>query len=398
LRAIDGGLEPIRSHGRVVAVRSGPMSWEIWITGPPASGKSTLARGVAEQLTRDGVRACVLELDAMRRVVTPTPSYSEAERDLVSRALVWLAAALVDAGVPVVVDAPAHRREWRDLARAVIPHFAEVELRCGIDTCRARDAARASTRATIGVYAHAGTASGRVPGMDLDYETATAPELVIDTEQTPPDTAVERVCDLARALPAAADVSATSSGWAIWITGLPGSGKTTIASATAEALGRYGVTVRVLELGDVLAFIGGCRYTPVADLIAHRTLVYAAKVLTEAGCAVIVDATAPARAWRELARELIPRFAEVQLVCPAEMCATRERAVRWRLMGCTHTQPCRHDGAPDIGLTYEPSLRPDVTIRTDTGDSESAAATVVRLARRLHRTPNGRRWTRALAG
>ena len=96
------------------------MSWAIWITGPPASGKSTLARAVAEALTRDGGRACVLELDAMRRVVTPTPTYTDTERDLVYRALVWLASTLVDAGVPVIVDATAHRREWRDLARAVI--------------------------------------------------------------------------------------------------------------------------------------------------------------------------------------------------------------------------------------------------------------------------------------
>jgi adenylylsulfate kinase len=234
--------------------------------------------------------------------------------------------------------------------------------------------------------------------VDLDYEAATAPELVVDTERTPHDAAVKRICDLARGLPAVAPTSAVGNGWAIWITGLPGSGKTTIASAAAEVLGRYGVTARVLELGDLLAFIGACRYTPLADLIAHRTLVYGAKVLTEADRAVIVDATAPVRAWRELARELIPRFAEVQLVCPAEVCATRERAVRWRLMGCTHTQPCRHDGAPDIVLAYEPSLRPEVTIRTDTGDPESAAATVVRLARRLHRIPSGQRWTRTLAG
>jgi adenylylsulfate kinase len=373
------------------------MSWAIWITGPPASGKSTLARGVAEQLTREGGTVCVLELDAMRRVVTPTPSYSDTERDLVYRALVWLAATLVDAGVPVIVDATAHRREWRDLARAVISHFAEVQLHCDIDTCRARDAARASGQATTGVYAHAGSVSGRVPGVDVEYEAAAAPELIIDTERMPHDAAVKRVCDLARVPPTAFD-AVTGNGWAIWITGLPGSGKTTIASTTAEELGRYGVTVRVLELGDVLAFIGACRYTPLADLIAHRTLVYAAKVLTEAGRGVIVDATAPARAWRELARELIPRFAEVQLICPAEVCATRERAVRWRLMGCTHTQPCRHDSAPDIVLRYEPSLRPDVTIRTDTGDPESAAAAVVRLARRLHRIPSGQRWTRALAG
>ena len=373
------------------------MSWAIWITGPPASGKSTLAQAVASRLTSESVPPCVLELDAMRRVVTPTPSYSDVERDLVYRALVWLASTLVDAGVPVIVDATAHRREWRDLARTVIANFAEVQLRCGLDTCRARDAARAAARATNGVYARGGTERSRVPGVDVEYEPAAAPELVVDTETMPHDTAVERVCELARGLPATSRTT-DGDGWAIWITGLPGSGKTTIASIAAQQLGGYGVPVRVLELGDLLGFVGDCHYTPLADLIAHRTLVYAAKVLSEAGLAVIVDATAPARAWRELARELIPRFAEVQLLCPAEVCATRERAVRWRLMGCAHCPPRRHNAAPDIVLAYEPSLQPDVTIRTDFGDADSAAASVVRLARRLHRIAVTTPWTRALAG
>jgi adenylylsulfate kinase len=372
------------------------VSWAIWITGPPASGKSTLAQATAARLGEAGLPVCVLELDAMRRVVTLNSSYSDAERTLVYRALVWVAAAVADAGVPVIVDATAHRREWRDLARAVIPDFVEVQLRCTLDTCRARDAARAGARAAVGVYARAGAPGSQVPGVDVAYEPATAPELTIDTETTPLDAAVARVCELARGLPAPS--SRAAEGWAIWITGLPGSGKTTIADATAAALARYGVTARVLELGDLLGFVADCGYTPLAELIAHRALVYAAKVLSDAGVAVIVDATAPARAWRELARDLIPRFAEVQLVCPAEICATRERAVRWRLMGCAHTPPRPHRGGPDIALAYEPSLRPDVTLHTDVGDPQTAAAAVVRLARRLHRISAETPWTGALAG
>jgi len=333
----------------------------------------------------------------MRRIVTPAPSYSDAERDLVYHALVWLAAALVDAGVPVIVDATAHRREWRDLARAVIPVFAEVHLTCGLEACRTRAATRAGGHAPRDVYARAGTPGARVPGVDVEYEPAVAPELTIDTETTPVAEAAARVCGLARGLPAPPS-RAPGDGWTIWVTGLPGSGKTTIVSSVAEALADNGVAVRVLELGDLLGFIAGCGVNPLAELIAHRALVYAAKMLSEAGLGVIVDATAPARAWRELARELIPRFAEVQLLCPAEICATRERAVRWRLMGCAHAPPRRHTDAPDIALVYEPSLCPDLTIHTDVEDPWSATAAIVRLARRLHVRPAETPWTRALAG
>jgi predicted kinase len=52
-----------------------------------------------------------------------------------------MAAALVDAGVPVIVDATAHRRAWRELARATIPNFAEVS--CAV---RWRSASSASAR------------------------------------------------------------------------------------------------------------------------------------------------------------------------------------------------------------------------------------------------------------
>jgi len=58
------------------------MSWAIWITGPPGSGKTTLARGVAAALEARGITLKVLELDEIRKVVTPAPTYSEIERDV----------------------------------------------------------------------------------------------------------------------------------------------------------------------------------------------------------------------------------------------------------------------------------------------------------------------------
>src|SRR5688572_28949778 len=111
------------------------MSWAIWITGLPGSGKSVIARAAADRLRAEGRRVALVEMDAMRRVVTPDPTYSDVERDRVYRALVYVAASLVEAGVPVVIDATAHWRQWRDLARGAIRHFAEVQLECPIEAC-----------------------------------------------------------------------------------------------------------------------------------------------------------------------------------------------------------------------------------------------------------------------
>jgi adenylylsulfate kinase len=335
------------------------VSWAVWITGPPGSIAPEVARAAAEALEAGGVRVALLQLDEIRPLLTPSPTDSATEGDLVHRALVYIASTLVAAAVPVVIAAPGHRRAWRDLARAAIPRFAEVQVR---DPNAAADAA---------------------------YEAATSPELTVDTSQETPAEGGERIAA------AIADwrqgrAQACAARWALWITGLPGSGKTTIASRVAEALAAGGLDVRVLDLADIRAFIDQA-WSPLAEDVAHRALVYAAMRLTEAGVAVIIDATAPARAWRSLARERIARFAEVQLVCPAEVCASRERAVRWRLLGCAHRDvPRRVPDRPDIVLAYERADSPEAVIYTDVEDPWSAADTVLRLAARLTGSANTR--------
>ena len=71
--------------------------------------------------------------------------------------------------------------------------------------------------------------------------------------------------------------------WAIWITGLPGSGKTTIAWGVADALVARGVPVKVLELARMRhLLLGGQPESEAALEIVHRALAYTAKLLTEA--------------------------------------------------------------------------------------------------------------------
>src|SRR5262249_4322667 len=159
-------------------------------------------------------------------------------------------------------------------------------------------------------------------GVDVPYEMALSPELTIDTQMEPVPGAAARVVALARTLgPPPADPGHADDGWAVWITGRPGSGKTTLAAHLVEAWATRDVSARVLDFSTLRRFL--LSESPVAESeqeIAHRALIYIAKLLTDAGVAVIVDATAPRRGWREAAREQIRRFAEVQLMCPVEVC------------------------------------------------------------------------------
>jgi len=129
---------------------------------------------------------------------------------------------------------------------------------------------------------------------------------------------------------------------------------------------------------------------PAAALdIIHRTLVCAAKVLTEAGVCVIVDAGAPRRAWRDLARRLIPNFAEVQLLCPVETCVERERAARWdlRFARPARAEPPAAARAAEIVLDYQESLQPDLTLHTHVQGPWTTVEEVLLLIRRLVARP-----------
>lgn len=384
------------------------MSWAIWITGPPASGKSVIARAAAERLRQLGEPVQLLELDAVRRVLTPAPTYSDAEREIVYRTLVYLARRLTGCGMPVVIDATGHRRAWRDLARAGIERFAEVQLTCPLPVRRERERARRGTHAPPGVYAAAEQPGATVPGVNVPYEETLAPELRIDTTEDDVATAAARVVALARGLaggvptdagagrpaagssrPGPAARAADDAAWAVWITGLPGSGKSTLAWSLVDALAARGIAVQRLDLVDLAEFVlAGRQPSAAEEELLHRGLVCAAGALTRAGVPVVIDATAPRRAWRQMARDAIAHFAEVQLRCPAELCGDRERAVRWNLVLYAPAAPARPPAparGPDIVMTYEYSTNPDLTLYTDAQSPGTSAELVLGLAERLHR-------------
>jgi adenylylsulfate kinase len=171
--------------------------------------------------------------------------------------------------------------------------------------------------------------------------------------------------------------------WAIWITGRPGSGKTTLANRVAAALQTWPVTVKVLNLAAARRSIVGRAWASNAEEeLVHRALAYTAKLLTEASVPVVLDATAPRRAWRDAAREWIAHFAEVQLVCPPELCSAREQAARWAQGGAAAGGVV---SVPDVALDYEESLHAELRVHTHVPDLLNTVEEVLLLARRLHR-------------
>ena len=161
-------------------------AFAVWLTGLPASGKSTVARALAAELAGKGFRAAVLESDAVRREITPNAGYYDAERDAFYATLAYLARVLVLHGVPVIVDATANRRTYRDRAREAIPRFLEVHVRCPLAVCQARD--------PKGIYRRGADGTARnVPGVSAPYEPPLLPEVVVDGERDDPAIAAGRI-------------------------------------------------------------------------------------------------------------------------------------------------------------------------------------------------------------
>lgn len=158
----------------------------MWVTGLPASGKSTLTKALQDQLAERGIHAAVLESDAMRQVFTPRPSYDDKERAAFYGQMAWVGGLLVKHGVPVIFDATANRREWREAARRAIPRFMEVYVDTGLDVCIARDPKGIYRRAREGE-------SSTVPGLQASYEPPEHADIVVDGDQESPACAARRI-------------------------------------------------------------------------------------------------------------------------------------------------------------------------------------------------------------
>jgi adenylylsulfate kinase len=155
------------------------VSFAVWLTGLPGSGKSAIARELVRLLRERGVEVSVLESDVMRTQLTPFPRYDEQDRDFFYSTLAAMGILLVEKGRPVVFDATANRRAYRDAARKRIARFVEIHVDTPLEVCVARD--------PKGLYAK---------GMMIPYEPPLAPELVVRGDQGTPEQAASEVVAL----------------------------------------------------------------------------------------------------------------------------------------------------------------------------------------------------------
>jgi adenylylsulfate kinase len=161
------------------------QGFAVWITGLPASGKSSITRELMKKLDARGVPMVVLESDKMRNILTPEATYSEKEREQFYRAIVLIAELITLSGMNVIFDATASRRDYRDRARSLISRFIEVYVDCPLEVCMERDPKGIYQSAIIGK-------ATTVPGVQLSYESPLHPEITLNC-QDPPEAGAKNI-------------------------------------------------------------------------------------------------------------------------------------------------------------------------------------------------------------
>jgi len=118
-----------------------------------------------------------------------------------------------------------------------------------------------------------------------------------------------------------------TTGAAVWFTGLPGSGKSSVARAVAAALEAAGRPVTLLSMdARRKVYFPVPAYTEEERESAYLMFAGDAAGLVREGRVVLMDATGNRKRWRDRARALIPRFAEVFVSCPVSVAMARAMA------------------------------------------------------------------------
>jgi len=167
-----------------------------------------------------------------------------------------------------------------------------------------------------------------------------------------------------------------SRGFVVWLTGLPGSGKTSIAVRAAEELRSRGYKVEVLDGDEVRRWLSPEAGFTREDRRRHLLRVaHVARLLARNGVAVICSFVSPYRDVRREVREIVERdapFVEVYVKCSLEECIRRDpkglyrRALRGEIKHMT-----------GIDDPYEEPEEPDITLNAEHHDAEYNARRLV---------------------
>lgn len=164
-----------------------------------------------------------------------------------------------------------------------------------------------------------------------------------------------------------------TQGFALWFTGLPAAGKTTLATAVATQLCARGLGVEVLDSDELRHVLTpNPRYDEAERDWFYGVMVYMGQLLVRQGVAVLFAATATRRAYRDIARQSIPRFAEIYV--SSSLATVQKRDPKGIYAKAAAGEIAN---LPGVGTPYEVPLQPEVVVDTETQSVAAGAEAIM---------------------
>ncbi len=160
----------------------------VWITGLPASGKTTIAALLKEHLKSKNIQVIILDGDEIRKTVSKDLGYSPDDRKEHNRRVIEIAKLLVKNGITTIIPLISPYRETREMARKELPNFVEVYTKASLEACMKRDPKGLYKKAQAGEIQN-------MTGIQSPYEEPQNPEIILDTEKSSPQDCLAKILD-----------------------------------------------------------------------------------------------------------------------------------------------------------------------------------------------------------
>ena len=162
-------------------------------------------------------------------------------------------------------------------------------------------------------------------------------------------------------------------GFTLWFTGLPSSGKSTLARRVEEILLERGMNVEVLDGDEVReTFSKGLGFSKQDRDTNIRRIGFVAKLLSRNGVVAITAAISPYRDTRDEMRKAIGRFVEVYVECPIDV--LKERDVKGLYKKALAGEIKNFTGVDD---PYEAPLKPEVLVPSSQESVDQSVARII---------------------
>jgi len=162
----------------------------VWLTGLPFSGKKETAKILADRLHLLGFKAQILVGGELRRLFDNNLGFSREEVFKNIKRIAYECKLLTENGIIAIAVTISPFRDQREECRKMIGRFVEVYNKCPMEILKKKD--------KKGLFKKAEEKKIKnVAGIDIPYEEAENPELIIECkDETPTDAAIKIILKL----------------------------------------------------------------------------------------------------------------------------------------------------------------------------------------------------------